>query len=59
MPATLAAAERNKAEAARGGEEDFSAVIRLMEELTEQDRFVPPSRDERLETEPSNRSVNR
>jgi 3-hydroxyisobutyrate dehydrogenase-like beta-hydroxyacid dehydrogenase len=31
MPSTLAAAERNAVEAARGGEDDFSAVIRLME----------------------------
>ena len=32
MPATEAAAESNTAEAARGHEEDFSAVIRLMEQ---------------------------
>ena len=32
MPATEAAAESNTAEAARGDEEDFSAVIRLIEE---------------------------
>jgi 3-hydroxyisobutyrate dehydrogenase-like beta-hydroxyacid dehydrogenase len=32
MPATEAAAESNAAEAARGDEEDFSAVIRLMEQ---------------------------
>jgi 3-hydroxyisobutyrate dehydrogenase-like beta-hydroxyacid dehydrogenase len=32
MPATEAAAESNTAEAARGDEEDFSAVIRLMEQ---------------------------
>ena len=53
MPATLAAADRNAVEAVHGGEEDFSAVIRLMEELTEQDRFVPPSRYGRFEVEPS------
>ena len=35
MPATVAAGERNAAEAARGTEEDFSAVIRLMEELSD------------------------
>ncbi len=33
MPATLVAAERNAIEAVHGGEEDFSAVIRLMEHL--------------------------
>lgn len=32
MPATEASAESNTAEAARGDEEDFSAVIRLMEQ---------------------------
>jgi len=32
MPTTVAAAESNTAEAARGHEEDFSAVIRLMEQ---------------------------
>ena len=32
MPATKAAAQSNTAEAARGDEEDFSAVIRLMEQ---------------------------
>jgi 3-hydroxyisobutyrate dehydrogenase-like beta-hydroxyacid dehydrogenase len=32
MPATEAAAESNTSEAARGDEEDFSAVIRLMEQ---------------------------
>ena len=31
MPATVAAAESNTSEAARGDQEDFSAVIRLME----------------------------
>jgi 3-hydroxyisobutyrate dehydrogenase-like beta-hydroxyacid dehydrogenase len=33
MPATLAAAQCNAIEAATGNEEDFSAVIRLMERL--------------------------
>ena len=33
MPATRAAAERNAVEAVQGGEADFSAVIRLMEQL--------------------------
>jgi len=32
MPTTVAAAESNTAEAAHGHEEDFSAVIRLMEQ---------------------------
>jgi hypothetical protein len=32
MPATVAAAGNNATEAARGDEEDFSAVIRLMEQ---------------------------
>jgi 3-hydroxyisobutyrate dehydrogenase-like beta-hydroxyacid dehydrogenase len=33
MPATVAAAEPNAVETVHGGEEDFSAVIRLMEQL--------------------------
>src|SRR5260370_30299334 len=33
MPATLIAAERNAVEAVHGNEEDFSAVIRLMEQI--------------------------
>jgi 3-hydroxyisobutyrate dehydrogenase-like beta-hydroxyacid dehydrogenase len=37
MPATAAAGERNATEAARGSEEDFSTVIRLMEELSDPD----------------------
>jgi 3-hydroxyisobutyrate dehydrogenase-like beta-hydroxyacid dehydrogenase len=41
MPATLVAAERNAAEAVNGGEEDFSAVIRLMERLTDEGRLHP------------------
>jgi 3-hydroxyisobutyrate dehydrogenase-like beta-hydroxyacid dehydrogenase len=43
MPATLAAAERNAAEAVRGGDEDFSAVIRLMKQSTEEDWLLPPA----------------
>jgi hypothetical protein len=35
MPATEAAASVNAAEAASGGEEDFSAVIRRMEQQAE------------------------
>jgi 3-hydroxyisobutyrate dehydrogenase-like beta-hydroxyacid dehydrogenase len=35
MPATVAAGERNAAEAAPGTEDDFSAVIRLLEELSD------------------------
>jgi 3-hydroxyisobutyrate dehydrogenase len=35
MPATEAAAQSNAAEAARGDEEDFSAVIRLMEQAAQ------------------------
>jgi 3-hydroxyisobutyrate dehydrogenase-like beta-hydroxyacid dehydrogenase len=42
MPATVAARERNAVEAAQSGDEDFSAVIRLMEELTER-RWLPPA----------------
>ena len=42
MPVTVAARECNALEAARGGEEDFSAVISLMEQLTER-RWVPPT----------------
>jgi 3-hydroxyisobutyrate dehydrogenase-like beta-hydroxyacid dehydrogenase len=36
MPATLVSAEHNAIETADGGEEDFSAVIRLMEQLPEE-----------------------
>src|SRR5260370_7882496 len=43
MPATLAAAESNAVEAARSGEDDFSAVTRLMERLAEEDRLIPPA----------------
>jgi 3-hydroxyisobutyrate dehydrogenase-like beta-hydroxyacid dehydrogenase len=51
MPATLAAAERNAVETVRSGDEDFSAVIRLMEQLA--------ARDHRLssETSLSNRRI--
>jgi 3-hydroxyisobutyrate dehydrogenase-like beta-hydroxyacid dehydrogenase len=40
MPTTAAARERNAVEAARSEDEDFSAVIRLMERLTER-RSLP------------------
>jgi 3-hydroxyisobutyrate dehydrogenase-like beta-hydroxyacid dehydrogenase len=40
MPTTVAARERNAVEAARSEDEDFSAVIRLMEQLTER-RSLP------------------
>ena len=40
MPTTVAASERNAVEAARSEEEDFAAVIRLMERLTER-RSLP------------------
>jgi 3-hydroxyisobutyrate dehydrogenase len=43
MPATRAAAECNAVEAAHGGEEDFSAVIRLMDQSREEDRLHPPA----------------
>jgi 3-hydroxyisobutyrate dehydrogenase-like beta-hydroxyacid dehydrogenase len=36
MPATLVSAEHNAIEAVHGGEDDFSAVIRLMDQLTQQ-----------------------
>ena len=42
MPATQAAAAFNSAEAASGLEEDFSAVIRRMEQQAEMDRILPP-----------------
>jgi 3-hydroxyisobutyrate dehydrogenase-like beta-hydroxyacid dehydrogenase len=43
MPATEAAAIVNDTEAARGGEEDFSIVIRRMEEQAGVDHVVPPA----------------
>ena len=43
MPATHAAAGTNTAAAALSSEEDFSAVIRLMEQLTEKHRLIPPA----------------
>jgi 3-hydroxyisobutyrate dehydrogenase-like beta-hydroxyacid dehydrogenase len=43
MPATLAAAERNAVEGVRGGEEDFSAVIRLMGQLRKEYPLLPPA----------------
>jgi 3-hydroxyisobutyrate dehydrogenase-like beta-hydroxyacid dehydrogenase len=42
MPATEAAAEVNSAEAATSEEEDFSAVIRRMEEQVEMEPVLPP-----------------
>jgi 3-hydroxyisobutyrate dehydrogenase-like beta-hydroxyacid dehydrogenase len=42
MPATEAAAIVNSAEAAAGGEEDFSAVIRRMEQQVAAERVLPP-----------------
>jgi 3-hydroxyisobutyrate dehydrogenase-like beta-hydroxyacid dehydrogenase len=44
MPATKAAAAVNFAEAASGGEEDFSAVIRKMEEQTGAEAIPSPAR---------------
>jgi 3-hydroxyisobutyrate dehydrogenase-like beta-hydroxyacid dehydrogenase len=43
MPATEAAFAVNSAEAASGIEEDFSAVIRLMEQLAGADKALPPA----------------
>ena len=43
MPATEAAAAINAQEAAAGSEEDFSAVIRRMEELAEAEGVLPPA----------------
>ena len=42
MPATEAAAVVNSAEAETGGEEDFSAVIRRMEDQVAADHVLPP-----------------
>ena len=42
MPATEAAAEVNSEEAATSGEEDFSAVIRRMEEQVAMEHVLPP-----------------
>jgi 3-hydroxyisobutyrate dehydrogenase-like beta-hydroxyacid dehydrogenase len=42
MPATEAAATVNSAEAAMGGEEDFSAVIRRMEQQSSVEHALPP-----------------
>lgn len=41
MPATKASAIVNREEAAIGGEEDFSAVIRRVEQESEMDRSAP------------------
>ena len=43
MPATEAAAVVNDAEALSDREEDFSAVIRRMEELAEAEDVLPPA----------------
>jgi 3-hydroxyisobutyrate dehydrogenase-like beta-hydroxyacid dehydrogenase len=43
MPATWMAAAINADEAVAGGEEDFSAVIRRMEELAEPEDVLPPA----------------
>jgi 3-hydroxyisobutyrate dehydrogenase-like beta-hydroxyacid dehydrogenase len=43
MPATEAAASVNRAEASTGQEEDFSAVIRRMEQQAERDKIQPPA----------------
>jgi len=43
MPATEAAAAINSEEAASGNEEDFSAVIRWMEQLAEVENVLPPA----------------
>ena len=43
MPATEAAAAVNAEESADGGEEDFSAVIRRMEETAKEEGVVPPA----------------
>jgi 3-hydroxyisobutyrate dehydrogenase-like beta-hydroxyacid dehydrogenase len=42
MPATEAAAVVNSTEAETGGEEDFSAVIRRMEQLVTMEHVLPP-----------------
>jgi 3-hydroxyisobutyrate dehydrogenase-like beta-hydroxyacid dehydrogenase len=42
MPATEAAALVNSAEAESGGEEDFSAVIRRMEQQVAVEHVLPP-----------------
>jgi 3-hydroxyisobutyrate dehydrogenase-like beta-hydroxyacid dehydrogenase len=42
MPATEAAAAVNSAEAQTGGEEDFSAVIRRMEQQAGVEHILPP-----------------
>jgi len=43
MPATRAAAGPNRKEAVYGGDEDFSAVIRLMEQWREEYALLPPA----------------
>jgi len=43
MPATEAAAAINAEEATGGSEEDFSAVIRRMEEIAKTEKALPPA----------------
>jgi 3-hydroxyisobutyrate dehydrogenase-like beta-hydroxyacid dehydrogenase len=43
LPATEAAAGVNAAETANGGEEDFSAVVRRMEQEVAAKRSLPPA----------------
>jgi 3-hydroxyisobutyrate dehydrogenase-like beta-hydroxyacid dehydrogenase len=43
MPAAAAAARVNAEEAASGNEEDFSAVIRRMEERADAEDVLPPA----------------
>jgi len=43
LPAAEAAAAVNAAEAASGGEEDFSAVVRRMEQETRAENSLPPA----------------
>jgi 3-hydroxyisobutyrate dehydrogenase-like beta-hydroxyacid dehydrogenase len=43
LPATEAAAAVNAAESASGGEEDFSAVVRRMEEQVAAENSMPPA----------------
>jgi 3-hydroxyisobutyrate dehydrogenase-like beta-hydroxyacid dehydrogenase len=42
MPATEAAAAVNSSEAENAGEEDFSAVIRRMEQQVAEEHVLPP-----------------
>ena len=47
MPATASAFSINAAEAANGTEEDFSAVIRIMEQLAELEHAAKPRAGQR------------